>query len=97
MTCDFTSFHTVFQSYQDDVCVCVCVCVCVDGWGGVENKRLCATELHLRLKTLPFKPDLNPVPLVEKVVGSKSLFMVTVLQIRRGNRDNLGIISHIFP
>ena len=35
MTCDFTSFRTVFQSYQDD---------------GGDNERLCATEPPLRLK-----------------------------------------------
>ena len=36
MTCDFTSFLTVFQSYQDDV---------LD-----DNERLCAMELRLRMR-----------------------------------------------
>ena len=36
MTCDFMSFLTVFQSYQDDV---------LD-----DNERLCAVELCLRLR-----------------------------------------------
>ena len=41
MTCDFTSFLTVFRSYQDD--------------GLVDNERLCAMELRLRLRRFHFE------------------------------------------
>ena len=64
MTCNFTSFSTVFQSNQGGgggggVCVCVCVCVCV--WGGVmHNEKLCAKESHLRLG---FLAGTEPGPL----------------------------------
>ena len=47
MTCDFTSFSTVFQSYQDD------------GQVG-DNGRLCAMEPCLRLERSSPQARLKP-------------------------------------
>ena len=45
MTCDFTSFSTVYQSYQDKV----------------DNETLCAMELCLRWSRFRLKRGLNSV------------------------------------
>ena len=45
MTCDFTFFLTVFQSYQDDV-------ACIE--------RLCAMEPRLRLKIFSPQAEIEP-------------------------------------
>ena len=55
MTCDFMSFATVFQSYQDDGRL---VMIC----------RLCAMELHLQVRRFRLEQGSN---LVARSVGQR--------------------------
>ena len=52
MTCDFKSFSTVFQLCQDDG---------GGRGGGVDNERLCAMELRLRLRRFCLERVSNSV------------------------------------
>ena len=49
MTCDFTSFSTVFHSNQDN--------------GPDDNERLCAVEPRLRLRRIRLEWGLDSGPL----------------------------------
>ena len=53
---DFTSFSTVFQSYQVR-------------WEG-DNERLCAMEPRLRLKRFPPPAGIGPGPLDQQAIAS---------------------------
>ena len=73
MTCDFISFSTVFQSYQDDERLIMKGCVQLNPADGPCN---------VEKKNIPFSNLTCPDQCLQ-TVGSRS-----VLQIRKGKKDN---------
>ena len=90
MICDFMYFSAVFQSYQDDGWMIMKYCV---HWNLRVRLRRIRLQLGSNSGLLVWisRPALDPLSyrVWNTVISS-------VLQIRRGNRDNFGMIIHIY-